>query len=709
MKAIIVVGVALTLALSATPAVADPGQASLPVPTGNQPVGTTSLYLKDTSRPDPWVPSVPHRELMVSLYYPTTSANGTKKQFMTEAEAQAVLDEAGITDVPAEALATVRTNAVVDARPAGRQLPLVVLSPGFKRPRAELSSLAEDLASHGNIVALVDHTYENVATTFPDGRVTGCVACGNHDIPFWQKLQRGRAADVSFVLDELTRPGSRWANLVDPSRIGMTGHSVGGASTVNAMVTDARIKAGMDIDGTTSDELLAPGLDRPFMFLGRANTYTPSTGLESDSWARDWAQLNGWKRWMVVDGMRHPSFTDIGLVGEQLGLDFGADTPAARGQAITAAYVRAFFDLHLRGKASPLMEQPSARYPEVTIAQTSTPYLPTPTGDKPVGSTSLYLKDTSRPDPWVPTVPYRELMVSVFYPTTSTKGQKTQYMTPAESAALLEDSGLDVAPDVLSTMRTNSVAGAKPAGRGLPLIVLSPGYTKPRATLTALAEDLASHGYVVALVGHTYENSGTSFPDGRFVGCASCEVPHDEAFWQKLAQGRATDVSFVLDELTAKWAGLVDPKRIGMAGHSIGGASTIPAMVADARIKAGMDIDGTTMVPIPDPGLDRPFMFMSHQLTTTVCTGDNPSWERDWAQMTGWKRWVEVAGTQHASFTDVGLVGDQFGVDFGATTTAARTHAVTRAYVNAFFDQHLRGKPSPLLDEPGYPEIAFCR
>jgi hypothetical protein len=122
-----------------------------------------------------------------------------------------------------------------------------------------------------------------------------------------------------------------------------------------------------------------------------------------------------------------------------------------------------------------------------------------------------------------------------------------------------------------------------------------------------------------------------------------------------------------------------------------------------------MDIDGTTMVPIPDPGLSRPFMFVSHQTAPVACAAGDESWDRDWAQMTGWKRWVEVAGTQHASFTDVGLFADQFGVDMDATTTGTRTQAITRAYVNGFFDQHLRGKPSPLLDEPGYPEIAFCR
>jgi predicted dienelactone hydrolase len=300
-------------------------------------------------------------------------------------------------------------------------------------------------------------------------------------------------------------------------------------------------------------------------------------------------------------------------------------------------------------------------------------------------------------------------MVSLFYPAASAKGPKTQYMTPEESAALLKDSGLDVPSDTLAKLVTNSVADARPAGRGLPLIVLSPGYTKPRATLSALAEDLACHGYVVAVIGHTYENAGQSFPDGHFAGCVSCAVSHDDGFGEKLELGRAADVSFVLDWLThSKWAPLIDRSRIGMAGHSIGGASTIPAMVADSRIKAGMDIDGTTNVVLAPPGLSRPFMFLGHQLGATACAQGDPTWERDWAQLTGWRRWAEVTGAQHASFTDVGLVGDEFGVDYGAKTTALRTQEITRAYVNAFFDQHLRGEPRPILDQPGYPEVSFC-
>lgn len=356
--------------------------------------------------------------------------------------------------------------------------------------------------------------------------------------------------------------------------------------------------------------------------------------------------------------------------------------------------------------------------PAVAAAEAEAPRLPAPTGGLPVGSEFLHLTDTSRPDPWVPSVD-RELMVSLFYPAKPSRGPRTPYLTPAESAALVADSGLtDLPPDLLSRVRTHSVHGARPAGRrhGLPLVVLSPGYTKPRATLTALAEDLASHGYVVALVGHTHENVATSFPDGRVAPCASCEVPHDEEFWLKLARGRAADVSFVLDELTgprAKWsgAGLIDPARIAMGGHSAGGGSTTAAMLADQRIGAGFDIDGRTYVPLPASGLSRPFLFLGkYPPDVPVPPCSIPPWERDWPHLTGWKRWLSVTGAQHASFTDVGLFADHFGVDIGATVDAARVQAVTRAYVGAFLDRHLRDRHQPLLERPSprYPEVTFC-
>ncbi|MFZ0191334.1 MAG: alpha/beta hydrolase [Streptosporangiaceae bacterium] len=350
----------------------------LPEPTGPFPVGTTSLYLKDVSRPDPWAAGVSARELMASLWYPATPSDGRRARYMTPAESELQLTSRGITGVPQDALSTVRTNAVSDAAPAGgqRSLPLVVLSPGFTNSRSTLTALAEDLASHGYVVAGIDHTYESFATAFPDGRVTTCLAreAPRRGPGFWEKVVAGRAADVSFVLGELTGAHPAWpgAALIDPSRMAMAGHSAGGAAAIAAMLADSRIRAGIDMDGATHARIPDDGLSRPFLFLGKQSNYTPGSEGAVTTWERDWKRLTGWKRWLLVAGAIHASFTDLALLADQIGIDVGAGLPGARSLDITRAYVRAFFDQHLHSKPQILLDQPSPRYPEVTFCSPAT-------------------------------------------------------------------------------------------------------------------------------------------------------------------------------------------------------------------------------------------------------------------------------------------------------------------------------------------------
>jgi dienelactone hydrolase len=331
------------------------------------------LYLKDASRPDPWAAGANARELMVSLWYPATPSDGRRARYMTPAESGLQLTSRGITGVPQDALSTVRTNAVSDATPVGgqRSLPLVVLSPGFTNARSVLTALAEDLASHGYVAAGIDHTYESFATAFPDGRVTTCLAreTPRRGPDFWEKVVTGRACDVSFVLNELTGAHPVWpgAGLIDPSRMAMAGHSAGGAAAIAAMLTDSRIRAGIDMDGSTHARIPERGLSRPFLFLGKQSNYTPGDGGAVTTWERDWKFLTGWKRWLLVAGAVHASFTDLALLADQTGLDIGAALPGARSLDITRAYVRAFFDQHLSSRPQALLDEPSPRYPEVTF------------------------------------------------------------------------------------------------------------------------------------------------------------------------------------------------------------------------------------------------------------------------------------------------------------------------------------------------------
>jgi dienelactone hydrolase len=356
----------------------------LPKPTGPCPAGTTSLWLTDTSRPDPWAAEAAARELMVSLWYPAVPSDGRRARYMTPEESRLQLTSRSITGVPPDALSTAETNAVSDARPAGHQrsLPLVVLSPGFTGSRSTLTALAEDLASHGYVVAGIDHTYESFATAFPDGRVTTCLArqARRPGSGFQEKVAASRAADVSFVLGELTgaRPAWPGAGLIDPSRIAMAGHSAGGAAAIAAMLADSRIRAGIDMDGSTAVPIPGEGLARPFLFLGKQSGYTPGAGIIASpdgkhvkgavtTWERDWKLLTGWKRWLVVAGAVHASFTDLALLADHIGIDIGAGLSGTRSLDITRAYVRAFFDQHLHGRPQALLDQPSPRYPEVTF------------------------------------------------------------------------------------------------------------------------------------------------------------------------------------------------------------------------------------------------------------------------------------------------------------------------------------------------------
>ncbi|MEQ4717781.1 alpha/beta hydrolase [Nonomuraea sp. B19D2] len=354
---------------SAAPSATPTGPATLPAPTGAHPVGTTALYLKDTSRPDPWNLDVEARELKVTLWYPTEQRDGQRAPYMTPKESELAMRRYGIAGVPDDTLSKTRTNAVKDAEPTGRKLPLVVLSPGFTNPMSTLTSLAEDLASRGYVVAGIDHTYESYATTFPDGRVAECLACDSDTDPgFGTGVVAGRAADVSFVLDQLP---SKWdgSDRIDRSRIAMAGQSIGGASAMAAMVKDPRVRAGIDMDGTTYARIPKSGFSRPFMFLGSAQ-HVP--GGRDNSWDRDWKLLTGWKRWLVLSGAEHQSFTDGPLIAGALGITpaYGV-LPAARAAELTRTYVAAFLDQHLKSQRQPLLDKPSSRYSEVGFCPAS--------------------------------------------------------------------------------------------------------------------------------------------------------------------------------------------------------------------------------------------------------------------------------------------------------------------------------------------------
>ncbi|HWU08132.1 MAG TPA: alpha/beta hydrolase [Streptomyces sp.] len=352
----------------------------LPRPTGPYAVGVDVLHLTDHSRADPWVPGAGDRELMVSVHHPARAGSGsTPAPYMDTEEARLMLAGRGLDGlVSADVVSSASTHARTDARPAGGRFPLVLLSPGFNTPRATLTSLAEELASRGYVVASVDHAYETSGTVFPGGRVLTCAACDTVEAApddaasreVLRTVSAGRAADLSFVLDRLTGPHPAWENsrMIDRRRIAAAGHSIGGNAAASTMRTDPRVDAGINMDGTFFDPVPRSGLGgRPFLMLGTDAGHRPGGG--DCSWDQGWQHLDGWKRWLTVRDSGHFTFTDTPGLGEQLGLPADPEAPLSgdRSTRITRAYVAAFLDLQLKDRPRPLLDGPTPGNPEVVF------------------------------------------------------------------------------------------------------------------------------------------------------------------------------------------------------------------------------------------------------------------------------------------------------------------------------------------------------
>src|SRR5438552_10607472 len=170
--------------------------------------------------------------------------------------------------------------------------------------------------------------------------------------------------------------------------------------------------------------------------------------------------------------------------------------------------------------------------------------VPPLTGAIPVGTTTLHLVDRRRPDKSFRSGK-RELMVQLWYPASSASGPLAPYM-PARTAAALERASGAPAGTV-SDVRTHAHSDA-PIATGLhPIVLFSPGSTQMRSDATAVAEDLASNGYIVVAIDHTHESELVQFPNGQIVRGGFTDT--GPASNLRALQPRIADARFVLDQL----------------------------------------------------------------------------------------------------------------------------------------------------------------
>jgi len=143
----------------------------LPQPTGSRAVGTSVLQW-DTGRPEVLTDDpTDTRVLVAQLWYPTRATGPGGAYLESPAVSDAIAGQAGLPGFLLDGALRGRTNAVTDAPREEGAFPLVLFSPGLGGVRTQNSAWAEDLASHGYVVAAVDHPYDSAAVVLADGTV----------------------------------------------------------------------------------------------------------------------------------------------------------------------------------------------------------------------------------------------------------------------------------------------------------------------------------------------------------------------------------------------------------------------------------------------------------------------------------------------------------------------------------------------------------
>ncbi len=350
-----------------------------PKPVGLYQVGTVSYYRMDEARAELYTDDAnDKRELMIQIWYPATPARGAKTGPWINGLDVAGPIMADYINLPAFALDHAnlfRTNSYPEAPVASVDVPfpIVVYSHGWNGFRAINTNQMEALASAGYIAVGIDHTYGAMVTVFPDGRVAlnnpEALPDGEGFESASQILEATYAADVSFVLDELERLNvgdGLLAGRLDVSRVGVFGHSTGGGAVVMACAQDARCKAGLGMDAwlePVSDDVIAASLSQPFLFM---NSELWATGDNQPVLDELLAGLTQTGYRMTIRGTRHYDFTLLPLLTPLApALKLKGPIEGQRGMQIITDYLLAFFDKHLKGESEPLLDGPSAAYPEV--------------------------------------------------------------------------------------------------------------------------------------------------------------------------------------------------------------------------------------------------------------------------------------------------------------------------------------------------------
>ena len=350
---------------------------------------------------------------------------------------------------------------------------------------------------------------------------------------------------------------------------------------------------------------------------------------------------------------------------------------------------------------------------EKNSPETSSPYgrkatfsYPEFSGQYQVATHSLLLTDPSRNETMIEnTIDKRKLQIRFFYP----RAPQPKNSRPEQLPVISEDAwlylighqqraGKKLRFDNYQNAQWNisissELSSVQP---DFPVLVFSHGYGYSAEYYAALCAELASKGFIIVAINHSYSANPS-------------DIGSDKPIWAKPLNREkiseylpiwSADQLFVIEQLSRINASQnslffqkLDLSRIGIFGHSYGGAASYHSASVDPRIKAVVNLDGT-IFNFEGNYLTQPFAFF-------VSKNHHPKFDYRFASENAYL--VKLAQFNHISFTDHVLWWqwdhDDYDVGLGPVD-ALRSIELTTELVNDFFSTHLIDKqPSWFTNE----------
>ena len=219
-------------------------------------------------------------------------------------------------------------------------------------------------------------------------------------------------------------------------------------------------------------------------------------------------------------------------------------------------------------------------------------------------------------------------------------------------------------------VKTNAILDAPIASdkKIFPVILFSHGMGMTRFSSTFLMEHLASHGFILFSIGHSFFDGTVVFPDG---------YRPEQDFYPELVQSKSQDNSdknhihfiletfqkdteFVLAQIERlnktpgdRFHDALDLSSIGICGWSIGGINAAQMCKKNTRIRAGINFDGLVGGDVVEDGIDKPFMVMKSGagIPETMLSDENSFLRNSTNDIYR----ITISGAVHTNFSDMGL------------------------------------------------------